>query len=50
MGVVWKEHDPHSRPGHRAGSVGYHANGNIFVGEGAEFTVGSAIDGNTLDF
>lgn len=44
VGVVWKEHDPHSRPGHRAGSVGYHANGNIFVGEGAEFTVGSAID------
>ena len=42
VGVVWREHDPHSRPGYHTGSVGYHGNGDVLDAE-----LSSAVDGNT---
>ena len=45
VGVVWREHDPHSRPGYHTGSVGYHGSGDVLDGGDAELS--SAVDGNT---
>jgi len=42
VGVVWREHDPHSRPGYHTGSVGYHGNGDVLDGGDAELS--SAVD------